>query len=167
MRLAIIILISFLFISLATNAQMRRVDKGFGITVNAVMTPDIEANPGFGTFGAGVGITTFFHIDALQISGDAQYVANSDLFTVGGKLMYELPIRQSVVKYPYLVGLGYRAFLPSDEGWNINCITASGRYVTKNIVYNVEIGVTTRTLKSDPPKIFAMVGVSYVFGWRN
>lgn len=167
MRLIATIVVLFLFVNLATSAQIRRVDKGFGITANAVMVPDIQGNPGFGTFGAGVGVTTFFKVDALEISGDAQYIFSSDMYTAGGKLMYELPIRQNVIKYPYLVGVGYRAFLPSDEGWNVNCISAVGKYVTKNVVYNVEVGVTTRTLKSDPPKLFVMAGVSYVFGWRN
>ncbi len=164
----IIVFLVIMFVSSVTSAQMRRVDKGFGITANAVMVPDIPNNPGFGTFGAGVGITTFFHFDALEISGDAQYIFSSNLYTASGKLMYELPIRQKVVKYPYLVGVGYRVFLPSDDGWNVNCISVVGKYIaSNNIVINIEAGITTRTLKDDPPKAFVMVGMSYVFGWRN
>lgn len=168
MRRFIIIVVVFISLVTITSGQMRRIDKGFGITANAVMVPDIQGNPGFGTFGAGVGITTFFHFDALEISGDAQYIFSSDLYTASGKLMYELPIRQKVVKYPFLVGVGYRVFLPSDDGWNVNCISVVGKYIaSNNIVINIEAGITTRTLKDDPPKAFVLAGVSYVFGWRN
>lgn len=168
MRLIAIIAVLFLFVSSVTSAQLRRETKSVYFLTGMDAVPTVEGNGSMTTGGvkpfAGVGVS--MKIDAIYVDGSISYLfADSKLFTVGGRILFETPFKVGAVKRPLLVGPSYKMYISK---WEIHSLNLHLAYMlTETFTIYGEGGFATYSLKEgNVTEPTAQLGVKIGAWWK-